>query len=481
MGLTSVYPSVYLFGMRSHEIDPKTINRAVYRESFGAVRVYTRRHINGCQFTSRDQQHCPCPKWIYSKPKGGKGRRESATTPSFAEACEKARTILRGFNPEEIARRKTNAPVVVPTIDEVLTRYFSVLGSRKLSENYLKGLPAYFVRRPAPAPGSVEVRERSGGGAGRRAVLNPSLLDFLDRYNITLAEPITRMDQISSNLLDDWRASWRSNDLTCKQWKTISNSFFKWAVERRYLDRRPVFGERLRIRKGNRCGYFPDEQYEKLIRTLPFSTPDNISPAANYVPRLRAFVELGRWAGLAVVDIVRFAPAKSISPDNVLTYRRAKNGQIAVVLLDPAVAARLRAIPLEPGCSAEQPFRFPKQAERPNTSRWRDRFKALCAKAGISEIETEHGEVREPHPHMLRDTFAIDAITRGVTLQHVSKMLGHASIEITQRAYLFWVQKRLDYCIEDQRAALARRADLAAAAEAEDVAAVPQQKPTLLQ
>lgn len=445
------------------EVQPPALSRAVFSSQYGSVRVYTRRHINGCGFTLADQQHCPCPKWIYAKARTGKPSRRAATTPSFTEACDQAQKLLKGFDPEIAAARKTNTPAHGPTIQEALDRYFNVLGSRKLSANYLAGLPAYFVRRPVALPAG----RGNGGGAGRRAPLNPSLLDFLDRINATLAEPVTRMEQISSDLLDDWAASWRGNDLTCRQWKTIANSFFKWAVGRRYLDRKPIFGERLRIKKGNRCGYFNDEQYARLLGTLPFCLPNNIAPIANYVERLRAFLDLGRWAGLAAIDIALFAPAKSIGPNNVLTYRRHKSGQVAVVLLDPAVAARLRSIPLEPGCSAEQPFRFSGQNERANTNRWCDRFQALCAKAGITEIETEVGTMREPHPHMLRDTFAIDAITRGVSLENVAKMLGHASVEMTQRAYLFWVKKRLDYCIEDQRQALARRVDVAAAAAPE--------------
>ena len=57
---------------------------------------------------------------------------------------------------------------------------------------------------------------------------------------------------------------------------------------------------------------------------------------------------------------------------------------------------------------------------------------------------------------MLRDTFAIDAISRGVSLENVAKMLGHATVQMTQHSYLFWITKRLDYCIEDQRTALTR-------------------------
>jgi integrase len=452
---------------RSHKIDPATLSRAVYKNQFGLVRVYTRRHINGCGFAHRNQQHCACPKYIYSKSKAKDAQplRQSASTPSFTEACGIAQKILRSFDPAEIqlaalaAGSKTNEPALGPTVEEVLTRYFTVLASRKLSPTYLEGLPAYFERRTLSGlPGTKS--------AGRRPALNPSLLDFLDRANVAAIDPITRMEQISSNLLDDWAASWRGNDLTCKQWRTIASGFFRWAVGRRYLDRMPMFGERQRIRRGNRCGYFTDEQYARLRETLPFCLPNNTAPSTHYAERLGAFLDLGRWGGMAIADVVRFSPAANLGANCVLTYRRKKSSQIAVVLLDAAVAKRLWSIPSEPGSSAEQPFRFTGQKERSNGNRWRDRFQALCHKAGIMQLETEIGTVRKPNPHCLRDTFAIDAITRGVSLENVAKMLGHATVEMTQRAYLFWVKKRLDYCIEDQRAALARRhTGLAPAAE----------------
>src|SRR5262249_51471685 len=153
--------------------------------------------------------------------------------------------------------------------------------------------------------------------------------------------------------------SWESNDLTSNVWRTIAKGFFKWANRQGYIERVPEFSvvRGKRYKKGNRCGYFSPEQYQKLIRSLPFYQPERGPLPANYQTRLRAFVELGRWAGMAVADLVRFAPAKNLAGD-VVTYRRAKSGGIAVVAIPHELAARLRAIPPEEGSSSEQPFRL---------------------------------------------------------------------------------------------------------------------------
>jgi integrase/recombinase XerD len=57
------------------------------------------------------------------------------------------------------------------------------------------------------------------------------------------------------------------------------------------------------------------------------------------------------------------------------------------------------------------------------------------------------GETAEPgmsncHPHRFRDTFAISLLLKGVSLDSVSKLLGHSSIKITERHYAPWVKAR---------------------------------------
>jgi len=438
--------------MRSRQSQPPASSpqRTVFSTQYGTVRVYTRRHIRGCPLAP-DEQHCSCPKWIYSYPRGGKPRQESAGTPSFTEACEKAQKMLKGFDPEIQAARAIVSPVSEAiTIEAAFTRYQGVLRSRKLDDDYLGGvvLPVFARRAPRPL-------QPCGKPRGRR-VLNLSLLDFIDLTNQTAVAPLTRLEQVSSDLLERWAEHWESNDMTSKQWRTTATAFFKWAINHGHLSRLPIFDRGEKIKRGNRCGYFSDEQQQRILAALPFYKSRTRPLPANYHERLRRYIDLGRWAGLAGCDIVLFAPAKNLGA-NMITYQRRKTKEIAgPILIAADVARRLRSIPLEPGCSAEQPFRFRDVTEDRSRGIWRERFQKLCESAGIEEIETEIGTRRRPHPHMLRDTFAIDAISRGVSLDNVAKMLGHATVEMTQRAYLFWIKKRVDHSVEDQRAALAR-------------------------
>lgn len=436
---------------------PAALSKTVFASQFGTVRVYTRRHIHGCPNTSPDQQNCHCPKWIYANPRQGRPTRTAAGTPSFTEASEQAQRILRGFDPEIRDARNLAQPAPGIPIAEALTRYYLVLGARKLSPGYLSHTVRAVFDRRRPRPNN----------RGKRPV-NLPLLDYLDQLNLDQLTPGASIpiEQISGDRLDDWAIAWQTNDLTSKQWHTITASFFRWAAGRghvlhpslvsRLAARLPLFGEKLRIKAGNRCGYFSEEQMQKICSTLPFYRPRRGFFPEHYLERLGAMIDLGRWAGMAMADIVRFTPSVNLGANNVLTYRRQKTAHVAVVLLDPKVAARLRAIPSEQGSLRQQPLRFADVPEERSRGVWRDRFQKLCDRAEIGPIETEIGTVRRAHPHMLRDTFAIDAIIRGVSLDNVAKMLGHASVEMTQKAYLFWIQKRVDHCVEDQRRALAR-------------------------
>jgi integrase len=50
--------------------------------------------------------------------------------------------------------------------------------------------------------------------------------------------------------------------------------------------------------------------------------------------------------------------------------------------------------------------------------------------------------VDDCRPHRLRDTFAVRALLHGMSLEDVSRLLGHSSVKVTELYYAKWVAAR---------------------------------------
>ena len=53
----------------------------------------------------------------------------------------------------------------------------------------------------------------------------------------------------------------------------------------------------------------------------------------------------------------------------------------------------------------------------------------------LAKIQKPDGTPKRCHPHMFRDTFAVELLFAGVPLDQVSLLLGHSSVKITERHY----------------------------------------------
>ena len=46
------------------------------------------------------------------------------------------------------------------------------------------------------------------------------------------------------------------------------------------------------------------------------------------------------------------------------------------------------------------------------------------------------------HAHRFRDTFAVELLVNGTSIENVQAFLGHASVRVTERHYAPWVRAR---------------------------------------
>ena len=76
---------------------------------------------------------------------------------------------------------------------------------------------------------------------------------------------------------------------------------------------------------------------------------------------------------------------------------------------------------------------------------WQQSLQTLFSLAGV-----EGG-----HAHRFRHTFAVELLLTGVPLERVSVLLGHQSVQITERHYAPWTRSRQEQLEADlQRAGL---------------------------
>jgi integrase len=135
-----------------------------------------------------------------------------------------------------------------------------------------------------------------------------------------------------------------------------------------------------------------------------------------------------RWSGLRISDAAKLERSKLTDDGKLFLYTQ-KTGQPVYVPLPPSVVKILRELPnLENsryffwnGISA---------AETPGKEWWRT-LKKIFKAGGV-----------DAHPHMLRDTFAVEMLSAGVSLEEVAVLLGHSNTRITEKHYKPWVRVR---------------------------------------
>ena len=154
----------------------------------------------------------------------------------------------------------------------------------------------------------------------------------------------------------------------------------------------------------------------------------------------RVLIELMLETGMRVSDAVKFDPARCIKSKYLWIYsfhpRKAKKND-APKLIDVYLTAKLKKkIDECTWLSPDLPFAYRAVSGSEETDYLGqavyERLQAVGRACGVDDCR----------PHRLRDTFAVRLLTKGVPLEDVSKLLGHASIAVTEKYYAPWVASR---------------------------------------
>jgi len=139
-----------------------------------------------------------------------------------------------------------------------------------------------------------------------------------------------------------------------------------------------------------------------------------------------------RWSGLSILDATKLERdrlSKNETGDDQIFLYRAKTGVPVFVVIPADVADTLLALP---NSSPRYFFWSGNGDPRSAAKAFQRSYWKLFA---LANIQLPDGTLKRCHPHMFRDTFAVELLLAGVPMDQVSLLLGHSSVKITERHY----------------------------------------------
>jgi len=395
--------------------------------------VFTR-HSSECKYNGdRTYRRCNCPKWI-----GGQVNKEyfrkSACTRQWGEAEELRLkledAVVKGLPPFGPAPTESLALVASPqveppslesphgevlpprpkkprvTVDSAVHAYISDARSRGLGEDTLRKLETIFRKQ------------------------------FLVWCGV---QGFVFIDEIDLDVLRRFRSTWKDAPLSGQKKQNRIIGFF-WACMRRgYIKENPILGlGKIKVVHVP-TDYFPRDEFQNILDAISLYG----DPRGGFIPledlraRLRAMTLLMRWSGLRIRDAITLERHR-IQGDSLLLYQ-AKTGTPAYVPLPPYLVQALENLPPSPKPNPRYFFWSgngkPKSAVADLQRSYRRLFE-------LADIRRPDGERKRCHPHMFRDTFAVEMLLAGVPIDQVSLLLGHASVKVTEKSYAPFVKAR---------------------------------------
>jgi integrase/recombinase XerD len=383
-----------------------------------ALFVYTRHTVDCPKRSDRFSKRCRCPKWIRGI-LNDLPFRQSAGTRSWEKAEEKRRLLEN----EAEARAKSPQRPEIPqekkepaTIKAAVARFLSSKKNENLAESTLDKLKTIFEKQ------------------------------FL---TWATSAGLCYLSEITTAHLEEFRDTWKDRALAKKKKQERLIGFFYYCIRLGWINENPAVRLGRIKADGPPTDYFPKEEFDAIIDATYIYQPKGWTECRNQPTRLRTLTWLMRWSGLAIRDAVTLERWRLNEKDELLLYR-AKTGNPVYVPLPKHVADSLRSIPPGPTPNPRYFFWSGNGSPKSVVGNWQRSFRRLFE---LSNIQHEDGRAKRCHPHMLRDTFAVEMLLAGVPLEQVSMLLGHKSVKITEKHYAPWVKAR-----QEQLAASVRKA-----------------------
>jgi integrase/recombinase XerD len=382
------------------------------------VTVFTR-HAEGCTHAGNAQwKRCQCRKHLYIR-SGGKTVFMSAKTRSWEKAEQLARQERerrdpanegRVFADAAKAKQEESQRVSFPgAVDQWLASLkLSNDGTRKIYDTTTRKLKVW-----AAGEGIAELRD------------------------------------VTPLMLDRWRGKWSSDadnvddrmaPGTQTQFQGRIKAFFRWVYDLQLVDRDPARSLKSITAPAEPTMPLSPNQFEAVLKATSAMLPVRKNPDCPQSPEeLRALFLLMRWSGLRISDALTLS--RSSLRGNNLMLKTIKTGANYRGTVPDIVVTALETLELVPGRSREHFFWSKRTGHRTLTNNWTRAIKLLNANISLRD---ENGKPMAFRSHQLRDTFAVELLLAGVSLEDLSRLLTHTSIKTTEKHYAPWVRARRD-------------------------------------
>lgn len=176
---------------------------------------------------------------------------------------------------------------------------------------------------------------------------------------------------------------------------------------------------------------FTAREMEAILNTASTIKFDVQQPVSNF--EVDTFIRLMRYSGMAIADASLFQESE-LREDEIRYFRkktkRRANRKLVVVPIPKSLVERLRALPLH---GKRYFFCHGSDHLVSAVDVWHNRLRQVFDEAGVPTGTS----------HRFRHTFATDLLTQGVSIELVSRWLGHSSVKITERHYSHWIEERI--------------------------------------
>lgn len=350
----------------------------------GSLRLF-RWHSQACPHRAKGRRwtRCNCAIWVQGS-LGGQWVKRALGTREWAAA---AATIHGWEASGEIGVIK----VVAPTIEEAIGLYFQDAEARHLAKTTLQK---------------------------RRELLEGKLLTFCKDQGLS------HLKQLDVATLRTFRNGWSYSALSAVKRLEYLRSFLRFCLDSGWTEHNAA-----QVLKPPKVSQRPTLPFDEGEMKRILAAADRLATWGSFGPKARAMVLLLRYSGLRMQDAACLE-RKRLNDGRLFLYTQ-KTGTPVYCPLPPDVVTALEAVPND---HSDYVFWDGKSERETTVKSWNRVFRKLFASA--------KPKVVGGHPHRFRDTFAVSLLLKGVQLPHVSILLGHASIKITERHYAPWIKAR---------------------------------------